>query len=54
MKYNINLSVEVDPDANFLGSDGEDLQSLLDVIKGLVFDIDDLELIEIEVVRDYS
>jgi hypothetical protein len=53
MKYNISLSVIVDPDAPFLESDRETNTTVLrDLVWNAIYDIDDIEILEIEVDDD--
>lgn len=49
MKIEVNLNLEVDPEANFLETSEEStLEVLLDLIKSAIYDIDDVRLTYIE------
>ena len=48
-KYNINLTLEVDPDANFLELDNGDNEDIIEeLIRVLLYDLDDVKCSEIE------
>ncbi len=52
-RYNIQLSLKVDEDANFLEADREATLSVLeDLISAAIYDIDDVKLLYIEVEQD--
>lgn len=52
-RYNISLSVIVDPDAPFLESDRDtNVVVLRDLIWNAIYDIDDIEILELEVDDD--
>lgn len=49
MKIEVNLNLEVDSEANFLEcSEESTLEVLMDLIKGAIYDIDDIRLTYIE------
>jgi|TARA_R110000851_G_scaffold12862_4_gene44294 hypothetical protein len=49
MKIEVNLNLDVDPDANFLGCDEQAvLEVLMDTIKTAFYEIDDIKLTYIE------
>lgn len=53
MKYNISLSLEVDPDANFYGSDRTNtLSELEDILYNLIYDVDDVKILSLEIEED--
>jgi hypothetical protein len=53
MKYNISLSLEVDPEANFYGSDRTNtLSELEDLLYNSIYDIDDVIILSLEVEED--
>tara|TARA_B100001939_G_scaffold25753_3_gene20860 strand:- start:20056 stop:20277 length:222 start_codon:yes stop_codon:yes gene_type:complete len=48
--FEVTLLVKLDPDANFIASDSNGASSgLEDVLVDTIYDIDDVEIIEIEV-----
>jgi len=49
MKYEVTLTIEVDEEANFLTVDGDYRACVEELFEVLFFDIDDVELEEIEV-----
>jgi len=52
-KYNIAFSITVDPDANFLEVDSRATLSVLyDLIEGAIYDIDDIEISELQIQED--
>lgn len=48
MLFEVTILVDLDPDANFIASDSLE-KSLEDIIQDTIYDLDDLELVEIEV-----
>jgi len=46
--FEVTILVDLDPDANFIASDSLE-KSLEDIIQDTIYDLDDLELVEIEV-----
>jgi hypothetical protein len=53
LKYNISLSLEVDPDANFCGTDRKHvLSELEDLVYNSIYDIDDVTILSMEVEED--
>lgn len=53
LKYNVSLSLEVDPDANFCGSDRKHILSELeDLLYNSIYDIDDVTILALEVEED--
>lgn len=53
MKFNINLTIDIDPDANFLEVDRKaTLGNISEIIHDALYDIDDLEVVELDVTYD--
>lgn len=53
MKYNITLTLTVDPDAPFLEVDrGTNLSIVRDLLWNTLYDIDDIQVEELEVYQD--
>lgn len=53
LKYNLNLSISVDPEASFLEADrGTNLEVLRDLIYNAIYDIDDIKIHDLEVEED--
>lgn len=48
MLFEVTILVDLDPEANFIASDSLE-KSLEDIIQDTIYDLDDLELVEIEV-----
>lgn len=48
MLFEVTILVDLDPDANFIASDSLE-KSLEDILQDTIYDLDDLELVEIEV-----
>lgn len=48
MLFEVTILVDLDPDANFIASDSLE-KSLEDIIQDTIYDLDDLEIVEIEV-----
>ena len=46
--FEVTMLIELDPDANFIASDSME-KSLEEVLQDTIYDIDDVELMEIEV-----
>jgi len=46
--FEVTILVDLDPDANFIASDSLE-KSLEDILQDTIYDLDDLELVEIEV-----
>jgi len=46
--FEVTILVDLDPEANFIASDSLE-KSLEDIIQDTIYDLDDLELVEIEV-----
>lgn len=50
MKCNVSLTLEVNPEANFYGSDRANLLSeLAELLYTSIYDIDDVKILDIEV-----
>ena len=50
MNYNVNMIIEVDPEVGWLESDrANNLECVMDLIKSLVYDVDDVKIKHIEV-----
>lgn len=51
-EYEVNLVLKVDPDSNFFESDkDENVQIMLELIRSLIYDVDDVKISYIEVER---
>lgn len=48
MLFEVTMLIELDPEANFIASDSME-KSLEEVLQDTIYDIDDVELMEIEV-----
>ena len=48
MLFEVTILVDLDPEANFIASDSLE-KSLEDILQDTIYDLDDLELVEIEV-----
>ena len=48
MLFEVTMLIELDPEANFIASDSME-RSLEEVLHDTIYDIDDVELMEIEV-----
>ena len=48
MLFEVTMLIELDPDANFIASDSVE-KSLEEVLQDTIYDIDDVEIMEIEV-----
>jgi len=46
--FEITMLIELDPEANFIASDSIE-KSLEEVLQDTIYDLDDLEIVEIEV-----
>jgi hypothetical protein len=46
--FEVTMLIELDPDANFIASDSVE-KSLEEVLQDTIYDIDDVEIMEIEV-----
>lgn len=50
MKYYISIDMEVDPEANFLTVDDRtNTQTILDLVSDALYEIDDIEITNLEV-----
>ncbi len=51
-EYEVNLVIKVDPESNFFESDKEvNVQIMLELIKNVLYDVDDIKVSYIEVER---
>ena len=48
MLFEVTMLIELDPEANFIASDSIE-RSLEEILKDTIYDIDDIEVVEIEV-----
>lgn len=48
MLFEVTMLIELDPDANFIASDSME-RSLEEILQDTIYDIDDVEIKEIEV-----
>ena len=49
MEYEITLKIRVDPDANYLEVGGNNCQVIKEQITDALYDIDDLQILDIDV-----
>jgi hypothetical protein len=52
MKFEINILIEVDPDANFLETYGDNTDVVSELIQDSLYDIDDIVVLDCEVKND--
>lgn len=48
MLFEVTMLIELDPEANFIASDSIS-RSLEEILQDTIYDVDDLEVVEIEV-----
>ena len=48
MLFEVTMLIELDPEANFIASDSIE-RSLEEILQDIIYDIDDIEVVEIEV-----
>ena len=48
MLFEVTMLIELDPEANFIASDSIE-RSLEEILQDTIYDIDDIEIVEIEV-----
>ena len=48
MLFEVTMLIELDPEANFIASDSIE-RSLEEILQDTIYDVDDLEVLEIEV-----
>lgn len=48
MLFEVTMLVKLDPHANFIASDSSEV-SLEEVLRDIIYDLDDVEILEIEV-----
>ena len=47
MKFEIHMTLEVDPDANFLETFGDNTEVLSELIQDSIYDIDDVKILNV-------
>ena len=52
MRFEINILLEVDPDANFLETFGDNTEVLSELVQNYLYDIDDITILDCEVKND--
>ena len=52
MKFEINIVLEVDPEANFLETFGDNTEVLSELVQNYLYDIDDVTILDCEVKND--
>jgi hypothetical protein len=52
MKFEINILLEVDPEANFLETFGDNTDVVAELVKNYLYDIDDTTILDCEVKND--
>lgn len=52
MKFEIHMVLEVDPDANFLETFGDNREVISEMMNDLIYDLDDVKIIQCEVEND--
>ena len=52
VKFEIHITLEVDPDANFLETYGDNTDVISELIQDSIYDIDDVKILDCEVKND--
>lgn len=52
MKFEINITLKVDPDANFLETYGDNTEVISELVQNYLYDIDDVMILDCEVKND--
>jgi hypothetical protein len=52
MKFEVHMVLEVDPDANFLETFGDNREVISEMMNDLIYDLDDVKIIQCEVEND--
>lgn len=52
MKFEVHMVLEVDPDANFLETFGDNREVMSEIMNDLIYDLDDVKIIQCEVEND--
>jgi hypothetical protein len=52
VKFEIHITLEVDPDANFLETYGDNTDVVSELIQDSIYDIDDVKILNCEVKND--
>ena len=52
MKFEVHMVLEVDPDANFLETFGDNREVISEMMSDLIYDLDDVKMIQCEVEND--
>ena len=52
MKFEINIVLEVDPEANFLETFGDNTEVISELVQNYLYDIDDVTILDCEVKHD--
>jgi hypothetical protein len=52
MRFEINILLEVDPEANFLETFGDNTDVIAELVKNYLYDIDDTTILDCEVKND--
>jgi hypothetical protein len=54
MRFELNITIKVDPSANFLETFGNNAEVISELVQGSLYDIDDIVVEECEVKYDKS
>lgn len=52
MKFEIHITLRVDPDANFLETYGDNTDVISELVQDSIYDIDDVKILDCEVKND--
>ena len=52
VKFEVHITLEVDPDANFLETFGDNTDVVSELVQDSIYDIDDVKILECEVKND--
>ena len=52
MKFEIHITLQVDPDANFLETYGDNTDVISELVQDSIYDIDDVKILDCEVKND--
>jgi hypothetical protein len=52
MRFELNITIKVDPDANFLETFGDNTEVVSELVQASLYDIDDIIVEECEVKHD--
>mgnify|MGYP003109566245 FL=1 len=52
MRFDISITLEVDPEANFLETFGDNAEVISELVQNYLYDIDDVTILDCEVKHD--